>query len=120
MYSFYVVELEQFNDHLYGVSPSFCWVESKSCPFCVNCQVFDSAWVKFDGKFHASIIKEEKLTLLKYYPELSSANEKNPAYILLAKGLVPLPETAIRIPLEDLTPNTNALAYYSLEMQMAP
>ena len=35
-------------------------------------------------------------------------------------GLVPLPETAIRIPLEDLTPNTNALAYYSLEMQMAP
>jgi len=39
-----IVELEQFNDHLYGVSPSFCWVESMSCPFCVNCQVFDSAF----------------------------------------------------------------------------
>jgi len=42
--SAYVVELEQFNDHLYGVSPSFCWVESMSCPFCVNCQLFDSAF----------------------------------------------------------------------------
>ena len=31
--------------HLYGVSPLFCWVESMSCPaFCVNCQVFDSAF----------------------------------------------------------------------------
>ena len=83
-------------------------------------EIFDSAWVRFDGKFHPLIKKEEKLTMLKYYPELSSANEKNPAYILLAKGLDPLQETAIRIPLEDLTPNTNALAYYSLEMQMAP
>ena len=84
-------------------------------------QVFDSAWVKFDGKLHASIKEEEKLSLLKYYPDLSSANEENPSYILLAKGLDPLPETAIRIPFEDLLPNTNALAAYcSLEMQMAP
>ena len=28
--SAYVVELEQFNDHLYGVSPSFVW--RKTCP----------------------------------------------------------------------------------------
>ena len=33
-------ELECFNNHLYSVSPFF--VESMSCPFCVNCQVFDS------------------------------------------------------------------------------
>ena len=42
--SAYGVELEQFNERLYGVSPSLCLVENMSCPFCVNCQVFDSAF----------------------------------------------------------------------------
>ena len=83
-------------------------------------QVFDSAWVKFDGKFHPSNKEEEKLSLLKYYPDLSSANEENPAYILLAKGLDPLPETAIHIPFKNLLPNTNLLDWHFLEMQMAP
>jgi hypothetical protein len=42
--SAYVVELEQFNNHPNALSPFFCWVESMSCPFCVNCQVLDSAF----------------------------------------------------------------------------
>ena len=82
-------------------------------------QVFDSAWVKFDGKFHPSNKEEEKLSLLKYYPDLSSANEENPAYILLAKGLDPLPETAIHVPFKNLLPNTNLLDWHFLEIQMA-
>ena len=83
-------------------------------------QVFDSAWVKFDGKFHPSNKEEEKLSLLKYYPDLSSANEEKPAYILLAKGLDPLQETAIHVPFKNLLPNTNLLEWHFLEMQMAP